>query len=172
MDTNFDIQAQNGASVRPKWLTILCILTFIGSGFNTLCYLLMAGNLNTITDVLLYSDTYQDLYASVPDMEAAVEKLVSLGAGFFWIQTLLYAASLSGAICMFKRIYAGFHIYTIAQCLLILWSMYRMDWGVPYGSIFLSGGFIALYAIFLPYLKNKPEEAPYDPNATGGNQAL
>ncbi len=172
MDTNFIFQEPNKKPGRPKWLTVLCILTFIGSGLNTLCYLLMAGNLDTITDVLLYSDTYQELYASVPDMEAAVEKLVSLGAGFFWIQALLYAASLSGAVCMFKRIYAGFHIYTIAQCLLILWSMYRMDWGVPYGTIFLSGGFIALYAMFLPYLKNRPAEQPYDPNANSGNQAL
>lgn len=166
MDTN--LNPQTAAAKRPNGLTLLCILTFIGSGLNALTYLFMAVNLNTMKDLLLYSDTYAELYASVPAMEAAVTQVVSLGPLFFWVQALLCLASLAGAICMFKRIFAGFHIYTIAQCLLILWNMYQTGWGVPYGSIFLSGAFVALYAMFLPYLKNKDKQPlpPYDPNQT------
>lgn len=159
---------QEKKSQRPNGLTLLCILTFIGSGFSALSCLFMAANLNTMKDLLLYSDTYAELYASVPAMEAAVKQVVELGPLYFWVLTLLYSASLTGAVCMFKRIFSGFHIYTIAQCLLILWNMYQTGWGVPYGSIFLSGGFVALYAIFLPYLKNKDKQPlpPYDPNHT------
>ncbi|MDE6514931.1 MAG: hypothetical protein K2O53_00185 [Bacteroidales bacterium] len=166
MDTN--LNPQTAAPKRPNGLTLLCILTFIGSGCNALTYLFMAANLNTIKDLLLYSDTYAELYASVPAMEEAVTQVVALGPAYFWVQTLLCLGSLAGAICMFKRIFAGFHIYTIAQCLLILWNMYQTGWGVPYGSIFLSGAFVALYAMFLPYLKNKDGQPlpPYDPNHT------
>lgn len=179
MDTNAFIptpaQGQPGLPTptrqRPAGLTLLCILSFIGSGINALTYLVMAANLNTVKDLLLYSDTYAELYESVPGMEAAINHVVSLGPGFFWIQTLLYLMSLAGVICMFRRIYAGFHIYTVAQCLLILWNMSQTGWGVPYGSIFLSGAFVALYALFLPYLRNRQPLPPYDPNGEpdGGN---
>lgn len=180
MDTNITPPApqhtapQAGNTQRPGGLTLLCVLTFIGSGINALTYLFMAANLQTVKDMLLYSDTYAELYASVPGMEAAIGHVVSLGPGFFWMQTLLYLASLAGAILMFRRLFAGFHVYTIAQCLLILWSMYQTGWGVPWGTIFLSGAFVALYAMFLPWLKNRQPLPPYDPNGhktEAGHQA-
>lgn len=170
MDTNIttpDPQRtapQAGGAGRPNGLTLLCVLTFIGSGINALTYLFMASNLENVKDMLLYNDAYAALYDSVPGMEAAINYVVSLGPGFFWIQTLLYLASLCGAILMFRRIYAGFHVYTIAQCLLILWNMYQTGWGIPYGTIFLSGAFVALYAMFLPWLKNRQPLPPYEPN--------
>ncbi len=170
MDTNLSMPeprrtgSQTGGAQRPTGLTLLCILTFIGSGFNALTYLFMASNLQNVKEMLLYNDAYADLYAGIPGMEEAINYVISLGPGFFWMQTLLYAASLAGAICMFKRIPAGFHVYTIAQCLLILWNMYQTGWGIPYGTIFLSGAFVALYAMFLPWLKNRQPLPPYDPN--------
>ena len=91
MDTN--LNPQTAAPKRPNGLTLLCILTFIGSGCNALTYLFMAANLNTIKDLLLYSDTYAELYASVPAMEAAVTQVVALGPAYFWVQTLLCLGS-------------------------------------------------------------------------------
>lgn len=151
-------------SIRPTGLSLLCILSFIGSGCYVFSYFVMASALPTFKDLFLYDDTYAALYDSVPMMRDAMEQILNLGPVFFWVNALLYAVSLAGAILMYKRKFKGFHIYTIAQCLLILWSMYKFGWGVPWGSIFLSGCFVAMYALYIPYLKNLPLKAPYNPN--------
>jgi hypothetical protein len=124
---------------RSQLLTILCILTFIGSGLNTFSSLFIA----------VFFDTFQvvaeELYAklNLPGLEI----LMGATPQFFLVNALLYVGSVVGALFMWRQQKLGFHIYTIAQILLILAPMYFMHLpGPSFLEVLLSGVFIILYS--------------------------
>ena len=69
---------------------------------------------------------------------------------FFFVNAVLYGVSFIGALLMWNLKKNGFHVYTIAQILLILTPMYFFH--LPGPSIFdiiLSGTFVILYSTHL-----------------------
>lgn len=140
---------------RPSFLSVLCVLTFIGSGCSLLSYLSLGMSFNTLRTLVLESDTYEAYFAMAPNMRSSMEIMFSVPRWYFFINGLLYAASLAGAILMWRLKRVGFHIYTIAQCLLILLGMLLVPGtGVPFGAIIWTGLFVAGYAANLKHMKN------------------
>ena len=148
---NFENRPQeNPKAERPSFLSVLCVLSFIGSGCSLLSYLSIWMSFNTLRTLVLESDTYEAYFAMAPNMRSSMEIMFSLPHWYFFMNGLLYAASLAGAILMWRLRRVGFHIYTIAQCLLILQGMLLVPGtGVPFGAIIWTGLFVAGYASYL-----------------------
>lgn len=140
---------------RSSFLTFLCVLTFIGSGFSFLSYVSVGMSFGTFRQLIFETDTYEAYFSAAPGMRSSVEIMFALPRWYFFLNGLLYAASFAGAILMWRLRRVGFHVYTIAQCLLILLGMLVVPGtGVPYGSILWTGLFVAGYASNLKHMNN------------------
>jgi hypothetical protein len=146
---------------RPGLLTVLCILTFIGSGFGVLNNVM--GMIMSPIKNFLNPEFFEMVLEEVQDEPARqfVEQALEIGQKaiehIFEIslaQFLLYAASLTGAILMFQLKKTGFYIYATAQILLLFVPAIFLGFnlfvniGILFSSVFTIL-FIALYAINL-----------------------
>ena len=149
MESSFQQQENNAQ--RPVLLTVLCILTFIGSGLSSFANLLL----------FFYYDVIKNLFESgqFRFMEGTVEmesfKLVmGITPVFFLFQGILYFISLLGAILMWKLNKTGFHFYAIAQILLlIIFELYVPGAPFPVIPLLISIIFILLYYRNLQFMK-------------------
>ena len=129
-----------GKLKRPNLLTVLCILTFIGSGLNLFSSLMIS----------LFFETFKTVSTSIAKTMnlPGMEMILSADRLFFITSVLIYAAAIAGAVLMLQMKKVGFHLYAIAQILLILSSMFYFK--LPGTSVFfdilLSGVFVALYS--------------------------
>lgn len=138
---------------RPTFLTVLCVLSFIGSGCALLSYLSVGLSFNTLRHIVFETDTYEAYFAMAPNMRTSMELTFSLPKWYFLLNGLLYAASFAGVVLMWRLRRTGFHVYTIAQCLIILLGMLIVPGtGVPYGAIVWTGLFVAGYAVNLKHM--------------------
>lgn len=145
-----EIEAPNPTSqptpTRTKTLTILCILSFVGSGFSILGALIYA----------LFFDEFLNFY-STNDTELyrlMYDSLVILSPGYFFAEFVFTLASLAGVLLMWKLRKTGFHIYTLANILILSLPLFFSVGGFNFGSlIFFTGPFIALYAFQLKTMR-------------------
>ncbi|MDP1623987.1 MAG: hypothetical protein Q8M08_16810 [Bacteroidales bacterium] len=130
---------------RPMMLTILCILTFIGSGMNLFSSLFIAGFYDTYIEIVqVFTEKFQ--------LEG-METLLDAKPMFFMVSAIFYAGSLAGALFMYRLKKKGFHFYTVFQILLILAPMYFMHLqspGIP--ELLFTGLFILLYSRHLKFM--------------------
>lgn len=117
---------------RSGFLTVLCILTFIGSGLGTLGGLLMTVGMGAIME-------------SIPGMGAALGG----GTAYFAVATVLAAGSLFGAIKMWKLQKQGFFIYAGAN---VLGIILPLIFGLPFSAM---GAVFPILFIVLYYLNVK-----------------
>ncbi len=146
---------------RPTLLTILCILTFIGSGVSVFSNLI--GMIMSPIKFFLGPEFFEMILQEVHDEpvrqfveqalemgQRAVEHIFEISFAYF----ILYAASLIGAILMFQLKKAGLYIYATAQILLLFVAPVFIGFnlfiniGILFGSCFAIL-FIALYAVNL-----------------------
>jgi len=120
------------AEARPSFLSVLCVLTFIGSGLGVLGGLLMTLGMGA-------------MLSSIPGMEAALGG----GTAYFAIGTVLAAASLYGAIQMWKLQKIGFFIYAGASAVGIIAPLL---FGLPFSTM---GLIFPILFIILYYLNVK-----------------
>lgn len=133
---------------RPALLSVLCVLTFIGSGCSLLSYLFMWIGFENLRHIVFETDLYEAYFAMAPAMRTSMEAMFSLPRWFYLLCGLFYVASFAGAVFMWRLKRIGFHIYTIAQCMVVLLGMLVMpDAGIPYQSILWTGLFVLLYGI-------------------------
>jgi len=125
---------------RPNLLTILCILTFIGSGMNFFSSIMIATFYSAFTEI---AQTFAEKF-NLPGIDMILEAPPS----FFLVSGILYVFSFTGALMMWNFRKTGFHVYTVAQILLIIAPMYflRMP-GPSLFDIILSGMFVILYGV-------------------------
>ena len=112
---------------RPVFLSVLCILTFIGSGIALLFSLIG----------LVASGAVESLSASIPGMP-------DLDHGFLktLIMVLLVAGSLFGAILMWQLKKVGFYIYAAANVILLFISF-------GWFALIFTAAFIIMYGVNL-----------------------
>jgi hypothetical protein len=130
---------------RPNLLTILCILTFIGSGMNMFSSLVIASFYDIFVEI---AHEFAERF-SLP----GIDQLMEAKPLFFVVTGICYAGSVIGAILMMRLKKAGFHVYTIFQILLVIAPMYFMHLptpGIP--DLIFSGLFIMLYSMNLKYM--------------------
>jgi hypothetical protein len=130
---------------RPGFLTFLCVLTFIGSGFWLLVNLIVPMFAQTVVDMLRSST------ASVPPNAIGIyEQMAATPIWQFYLLALFCATSIMGAIYMLKMKKIGFHIYVVSQLAqiaigqFIIGGNYQPKWQ----GIFFTALFISLYAIY------------------------
>lgn len=123
---------------RPNLLTVLCILTFIGSGLNAFSNLMVffffkASMEFAGTIVKTYKLPGLDLFFTAKPV-------------YFAVTAAINALAVAGAVRMWQMRKQGFHIYTVAQILVILAPMYffRLP-GPDFFSIIVAAVFVMLY---------------------------
>lgn len=128
---------------RPDLLTLLCVLTFIGSGMGAFSNFVFAANYSFIIDM---ADSGE---LSFPGLDI----YLSLPQSFYVFSAILYFASLVGAVQMWKLRKIGFHIYTSAQILLLLVPViYPQFDSFPFLGLVVTAIFVALYGRHLKYM--------------------
>ncbi|MEJ2594467.1 MAG: hypothetical protein P8100_04930 [bacterium] len=131
-------------------LTVLCILTFIGSGVSFL-----ANGFLWLTQDAWIEAMEEGAFEVLKDtLEIeAIELLLHVNPTYFLMQTLLFALSITGAWLMWKLKKAGFHLYTVAQILLlIIGKIYIPALPFPIIPLLIVATFVTLYARNLRYM--------------------
>ena len=77
----------------------------------------------------------------------ALEVLLNVNPAYYLWQALFFALSFAGAFLMWKLRKIGFHLYTMAQLLLLIIGKFYIP-GLPFPTIplLLSATFVLLYA--------------------------
>ncbi len=129
---------------RPQLLSILCILTFIGSGIGVIVFLMVAINFEATIEALKVLD------AEMPEANF----MLAAPRDFFLVSFLLSAFSLLGAVMMWNLRKIGFHIYTSSQLIyLVIPLIYFGGETNPLFNIMLTALFVYLYARNLPFMR-------------------
>ena len=145
-DVTPDAQGAAQPVKRPTLLTVLCILTFIGSGLNILSGLVIG----------VFFDQFVPIVTEMAETYHLPELLVFANGSptFFFISAALYAVSAGGALMMWRLRKIGFHVYTITQILLILVPMYLYKIpGPSVADLIFTGVFVMLYSLNLKVMK-------------------
>ncbi len=145
MEENTLQQLPTTSPKRPTLLTVLCILTFIGSGMNMFSSLVIAGFYDIFVEI---AHEFAEKF-KLP----GIDQLLEAKPMFFLVSGICYAGSVVGAILMMRLRKAGFHVYTIFQILLVIAPMYFMHLsgpGVP--DLLFSGLFVLLYSMNLKFM--------------------
>ncbi len=128
---------------RPESLSILCVLTFIGSG------LAAFSNLVIYLSFDMLFETYESGGLNLPGAEI----IFSFTKSFFIISFFIYSISFSGALRMWKLKKIGFHVYAIAQILLlILPSLFVKTEQFPIVGVLITVVFILFYFRHLKFM--------------------
>lgn len=137
---------------RPTWLTVLCILTLVGSGINFLSYLFYTGAYRIMPDMLQnVIDTMNNMY---PNSGIDFEGIYTLQPRIYYgILTLAFAASVCGAIFMLNMRKIGFHTYTIAQILILIIPVLMAHLNLDISGLFLTIAFVIFYATFYKQMR-------------------
>ena len=124
---------------RPTFLTVLCILTFIGSGLSALFLLIGLVAAGAISETL----------SSIPGMG----DIGGFGSVYFVVALVLALASLYGAIMMWKLKKMGFYLYSGANVLVLFAPMVLASGKFSIFGLIITALFIILYGLNLKHLK-------------------
>ncbi len=135
---------------RPDLLIVLCVLTFIGSGFSAIVNGLAFLTIDSWAGIL--EEGAFEMFEGQLEMEA-IELLLNVNPTFYLLQAVFYAMAVYGAFMMWNLKKAGFHIYTVAQILLLIISkVYMPSLPFPLIPLLLSLTFVLLYARNLRFM--------------------
>jgi hypothetical protein len=141
-----ETQNQNTQTIRkkrPELLTLLCILTFIGSGLAAFSNLF----------IFLSFDDVQNIISEYDFNFPEFEMVLSGGKKFFITGFVLYTISLLGAIQMWKLRKIGFHLYTGSQVFILLLPVVSINYyQFPVLGLIVTVAFIIAYASNLKYM--------------------
>jgi hypothetical protein len=153
-NSDFENQKQENAydsGKTPTGLIALCILTFIGSGFSILAYLLYFFMYDILPDIMLsLSATMGSSLAEYYTEQAEIFR--NTPQYFFLLITIPYLLSITGSGGMIRMRKWGFHLYIIGQILLLGLPMLQQQ-GFNFFGLLLSIVFIALYSSYLKKMK-------------------
>lgn len=144
---------------RSRFLTFLCILTFIGSGFSFLSNLVMPFYKKLIPSMQIsYSQLGDE--ATQKAMERLMNDALSVADWKFLLVSLTYALSVVGAYFMLKMKAVGFHLYVCAQILtyVCLNFLIKGAFAMQFVDVGWSVCFVVLYYIQLKEVLKTQEE--------------
>ncbi len=149
---------------RPVLLTVLCVLTFIGSGFGVFGNLMaiFASPFLEFLQPSIFEEAFSHLGNNPGDqfIKQALDMGVLVLDNFLGItlsKFIFYALSLVGAIMMFQMKKIGFYLYIVAQVGFLFIGPVFLGWNLFVSMALLFSGFfsvlfIALYAIHLKHM--------------------
>ncbi len=125
---------------RPALLTLLCMISFFGSGLFGLSYLM----------IYLSYEEAMPMILEFGDLFPGVELLITAGRGFFLTGFILYLLSFAGVSLMWRMKKAGFHFYTASQIMaLLLPVIYIKSFPFQISEAIITLLFILFYSRFL-----------------------
>lgn len=155
---------------RPTFLTVLCILTFIGSGWGVLSQLFSfftAGMVDSSVQMEQYSNMVENMENSgtasflsgfLSSTQEVLSATMAHAKEIAIISLVLSLLSLCGAILMFNLKRIGFYCYTVAQILMLFVTPFFAGFsmivitGMIFSAIF-TVLFIILYSLNLKYMR-------------------
>lgn len=167
MENPFDVQVNKPQ--RPTFLVVLCILTFIGSGWSILSNLFSLFT-SSMMDSDMHIEQYSEMIGDMGDsgtasfmsgfLNSSMEVLQATAAHALEINTMqmvLSLISLLGAILMLQLRRFGFYLYTAAQILALFVLPYFAGFSTlvvigMFWSALISLAFIIMYAVNLKYM--------------------
>lgn len=157
---------------RPDFLTVLCILTFIGSGFGLVSALTNYANADVLTEIAkdALDQSKEKVDEDLEGSEKGIANKVISGAASmmdpvklkqnYLLTFVSNLITLSGAFLMFRLKKAGFWLYVAGTLMLVVTPVIIFGPGNLFslGLTFLFGIigilFIVLYSLNLKYLGN------------------
>ena len=142
---------------RPEMLTVLCILSFINAVWNGLSNLISFVFYDMFQSVFnqmsegegMFEDMAEQMGDSWEMMVEASAMAFSISRGYYFFEMVLYIASFVGVMMMWKLQKRGFHVYTIAQILMLITTSVfvtsKIGGGFPFGPIFWTALFVFMY---------------------------
>jgi len=131
---------------RPPTLSLLCILTFIGSLGSAMSSFFIALAYNIMPEAIVQS--------GIPEAEQMLALVQTAGRNFFILFGGLNLVSFAGALMMWKLNKKGFHVYTLAQLLMLTLPLLMINgYRSPWSSLLLTATFIFAYAINTRFMK-------------------
>jgi hypothetical protein len=138
---------------RPPSLTLICILTFIFSGLSFISWLFCSVYYYYLPD-LVKSLPFKNAIAGIEGMAEFMKVMTETSIWYFIFNTILFGMSLAGAILMFRLKKNGFHLYTVAQILLLILPLiYLAGYKTEFTSTAITASFIFLYFTYLRIMK-------------------
>lgn len=126
--------------MRVKWLHVVLVLSIIGSGMQLLSNFVMGAFGPWVMAA------YQGMASSMPDeVSIMYETLFNTPRAMFVCLAVLYSISLAGVILMWRLRKSGFHLYTLAQLLILVVPVLFM------GRTYIAMGDIMLTVLFVAY---------------------
>jgi hypothetical protein len=113
------VNENNSANKRPQLLSVVAILSFIGSGLSFISYLMMSLYYHYFLDIM--NTNVAEVYKQMgiePDM--IIDFFKNAGRPFFILSMLAYAGSLFGVYKMWNLQKVGLHYYAISQLIVLL----------------------------------------------------
>ena len=146
----YNIEQQEPAK-RPEMLTILCVLSFINAAWNTLSNFVSFAFYNTFQNLFTQlregSGVYEDMAEQMGDnwdvMVQATEMASSISRGYYFLEMILFIASFIGVRMMWKLQKKGFHVYAIAQIVMLIVTTVFTK--ITFGPVLWTALFIAMY---------------------------
>ena len=114
---------ENPKPVRPFALEAACVLSFINAGFqiiSNLFWFLAYNTMQSLGQDEDYLELMEKFSQDNDQIEAAMQSQLAVGRVSYLLSALLFAASFYGVLQMWKLQKKGFHIYAIAQILLLI----------------------------------------------------
>lgn len=136
---------------RPEMLSVLCVLSFINAVWSALSNFISFAFYDTFQSLFaqmaagegIYEDMAEQMGDSWEIMTQASEMAFSIGRGYYFLEMLLYVASFVGVLMMWKLQKKGFHIYAIAQILMLI--VITVFTKITFGPVLWTALFIAMY---------------------------
>lgn len=137
------LQPQENTKKRSDLLTVLCILTFIGSGLAAFSNMFIYLSFDEVRYI------FDDYGFDFPELEM----IFSGGKTFFMGGFILYILSLAGALQMWKLKKIGFHLYTAAQIFILLLPVVSLkSYPFSFFGLFITAAFIYGYYSQLKFM--------------------
>jgi hypothetical protein len=138
---------------RPSGLTLICILTFIFSGLMFISSSFDAIYYNYLPE-FLKSSSVSTLISGIDGLVEMMKAMMAVDIWYYIFNAILSGISLIGAFLMFRLIKVGFHLYTVAQILLMIVPLiYLPGYKTDIANTAITAIFIFLYYTNLKIMK-------------------
>lgn len=134
---------------RPVFLSVLCVLTFIWSGlmvFSSFVTYLMFGELKS------FFAAHPNIFSWEP--KGAMQLMFHIHPSFFLLQGIFSGLSLAGAFLMWNLKKIGFHLYVVAQIILLMIpKIFIHNLPFPFFQLAISFLFVYFYYKHLSFME-------------------
>ena len=148
---------------RPEMLTVICILSFINAVYNGIANFISFAFYDTFQNLFEQMRNGEGMFADMAEqmgdnwevMAQASALAFSIGRGYYFFEAILFVVSFIGVLMMWRLQKKGFHVYAIAQLLMLIVTSFsvigKMGGGFPFGPVFWTALFVFMY---FPHYKN------------------